>query len=70
MASTLPLPSVTQCSPTQPTGFADTTTTTAFTTANDYLIVDNSGPMLFHHGHRPNALSEVYIHVTCIFLYP
>ncbi|KAL4634595.1 hypothetical protein ACB092_04G211500 [Castanea dentata] len=63
MASTLP--SMTECSPTQPTGFAELTTTTAFTTANNYPIVENSGSTLFQHGQRPNALSEDIASVFC-----
>nr|XP_023908024.1 transcription factor bHLH137 [Quercus suber]XP_023908025.1 transcription factor bHLH137 [Quercus suber] len=58
-------PSMTQCSPAQPTGFADLTTTTVFTTANNYPIVDSSGSTLFQHGQRPNALSEDIANAFC-----
>lgn len=55
------LPSVAQCSPSQPTGFADTTTPTAFTTANNYTIMNNSAASIL----LENGLSDqVHIYFT------
>jgi hypothetical protein len=50
------LPSVAQCSPSQPTAFADTTTPTAFTTANNYPILNNSTASIL----LQNGLSQVH----------
>jgi hypothetical protein len=61
-----PLPSLQQCSPIQPTAFADAATTTAtpttsFATANNYPLIDNSTSLLLQ-GMRPSAFTtEVYI---------
>lgn len=59
-----PLPSLQQCSPIQPTAFADaaaaaTTTatpTTSFATANNYPLIDNSTSLLLQ-GMRPSAFT-------------
>lgn len=57
-----PYPSVPQCSPTQPTAFADTSTNiTTFSTANNYPFLDGSASILLQQGQRPNDFSQVYI---------
>ncbi|KAL6280830.1 hypothetical protein ACE6H2_017711 [Prunus campanulata] len=57
-----PYPSVPQCSPTQPTPFADTTTNittnTTFSTANNYPFLDSSASFLLQQGQRPNDFSQ------------
>nr|UMB20802.1 transcription factor bHLH137 [Vitis amurensis] len=55
-ALTSPLPSLQQCSPSQPTAYADTTTT--FTATNNYPVMDTSASILFHQGQRLNVFSQ------------
>ncbi|XP_034672399.1 transcription factor bHLH137 [Vitis riparia] len=55
-ALTSPLPSLQQCSPSQPTAYADTTTT--FTATNNYPVMDTSASLLFHQGQRLNVFSQ------------
>ncbi|KAJ9676535.1 hypothetical protein PVL29_021848 [Vitis rotundifolia] len=55
-ALTSPLPSLQQCSPSQPTAYADTTTT--FTATNNYPVMDTSTSLLFHQGQRLNVFSQ------------
>ncbi|XWS37059.1 hypothetical protein CRYUN_Cryun19dG0010800 [Craigia yunnanensis] len=54
----LPLPSLQQCNPTQPTAFVDTTTTIFAPANNNYPLLDTSAALLFHHGQRPNVFSQ------------
>ncbi|KAF5476492.1 hypothetical protein F2P56_003243 [Juglans regia] len=60
-----PLPSVTQCSLTQPTGFGQTPTASAFTTANNYPITNNSASLLLQPGQRPNAFPQDIAGIFC-----
>ncbi|KAE8123801.1 hypothetical protein FH972_018726 [Carpinus fangiana] len=55
------LPSLAQCGPSQPTAFADTTTPTAFTTANNYPILNNSTASIL----LQNGLSQDNASVFC-----
>lgn len=55
------LPSMAQCSSSHPTGFADTSTPTAFTTANNYTIVNNSAASIL----LQNGLSQDISSVLC-----
>lgn len=60
-----PVQSVPQCSPTQPTAFADTATTTTnnnnFTTVTNFPLLENSASLLLPQEQRPNAFSQVNI---------
>lgn len=68
-ALTSPLPSLQQCSPSQPTAYADTTTT--FTATNNYPVMDTSASILFHQGQRLNVFSQVILFfLSFIFPYP
>ncbi|XP_022737151.1 transcription factor bHLH137-like [Durio zibethinus] len=46
------VPCLQQCNPTQPTAFVDTTTTT-FTPAHNYPLMDASAALFLHQGQRP-----------------
>ncbi|KAK9278608.1 hypothetical protein L1049_028181 [Liquidambar formosana] len=52
------LPSVQQCSPTQPTAFADATTTTFTTATNNYPLIETSASLLLQQDHRLNPFSQ------------
>ena len=53
------LPSLQQCSPSQPTAYADTTTT--FIATNNYPVMDTSASLLFQQGQRLNVFSQVIL---------